>query len=749
MICLRKIFTLLLITMAVIGLHAQDKQSITLEDIWKKGTFSPRYVSGYLKLPSGSEYARIVHTSDYRFSFVVRYHFESGAAIDTIINGKLLAQANGLDKFYFGHYELSADGKFALIPLNEQNIYRHSSDAEFKLADLAKNTLKSVGKGRTMYATFSPTGTHVAWVEQNNLFVMDLKKRKIRAVTKDGKKNEIINGAVDWVYEEEFAMDRGYQWNADGSKLAFYRFDERRVKEWQMPVYGTLYPHYDRFKYPKAGEENSIVDVYLYDLKKKKRKKLETGSENDQYLPRIQWTKDPERLSIQRLNRLQNHWELLMVDAGSGKPEVVWEEKDETYVDIPDQLFFLNDGKHFVMKSERDGWWHLYLHKVNGPQVYQITKGDFEVDEILGVDEARGKLYYTSTEMINTLEGANHDRSVERHLYSIDLDGKNKSMLSKTAGSHSANFSSDFSFYLHTWSNVQQPPFFEICRNDGTSVRVIEDNQALIEKLKSYQISPLRFHQMEVINESGRYALNYYLIFPESMATADSARKFPMLMHVYGGPGSQQVRNQWMGANYFWHQMLANTYGYVIAVVDNRGTGGKGAHFKKLTYRQLGRYETEDQISVAKTLPQLYPIDKSRIGIWGWSYGGYMSSLCITKGASTFKTAIAVAPVTNWRFYDNIYTERYMSTPQLNGAAYDNNSPLSHVDSIRGNYLIIHGTADDNVHFENAVSMVDEMVKKNIRFDSEFYPNRNHGIYGGNTRLHLYRRMTEYILDKL
>jgi dipeptidyl-peptidase-4 len=723
-----------------------EKKDISLEDIWQKGTFRAQYVGGYRPLAKGDEYARIVYSADYRYSYVVKYSYVSGDALDTLINGRKIAQNNDMNRFVFSDYELDKDGKNALIPLNVKRIYRHSSEADFMLLNMATNKLKPITKGKSMYATFSPSGTHIAYVQDNNLYVLGLKKFKTKAVTKDGKKNAIINGAVDWVYEEEFSMDRGYEWNEDGSRIAFYRFDESQVKQWQMPVYGSLYTDYDRFKYPKAGEANSVVDVYVYEVGKRKAKKLETGSENDQYLPRIKWTKDPNMLSIQRLNRLQNHWELIMANADTRELEVVMEEKDDSYVDINDDLHFLKDGKHLIMKSERDGWWHLYLHKINGPQVYQITKGEFEVDQLLGVDEKEGRVYYSSTEIMKPINGRNYDGSVDRHLYSISIDGSKKSLLSKEGGTHTANFSSDHQYYLHTWSSVNQPPYFEICSKDGNAIRLIEDNSALKETLKGYNISQLEFSQLEHKGGNDIYSLNYYTIMPNKI---DSSKKLPALMHVYGGPGSQQVRNQWLGANYLWHQMLANRYGYAIIVVDNRGTGGKGEAFKKVTYKQLGKYETEDQILAAKTLPQTLPIDGSRIGIWGWSYGGYMSSLCISKGHDVFKTAIAVAPVTNWRYYDNIYTERYMSTPQLNGQGYDINSPISHVDSIRGNYLIIHGTGDDNVHFENTVMMVDEMVKKDITFDSEFYPNKNHGIYGGLTRLHLYKRMTNYLLEKL
>ncbi len=707
-----------------------EKTPITLETIWASGELYPNMISGFINLKDGKSYCKIERDAAGN-TLVVTYKYETGEKTGTLIDGSKIAAANGMQYFAFRRFELSSDETKALIPVNTESIYRHSSRSNFLIWEKATNKLSKVSEDKVMYATFNPQADKVAYVFENNLFVKDLIKGKTKQLTKDGKQNEIINGAVDWVYEEEFSMDRGFEWNADGTKLAYYRFDESLVKEWDMEIYGNLYPNHSKFKYPKAGEANSVVDVYISNLKKST--KLEIGSENDQYIPRIKWSKNPNILTIQRLNRHQNHWEFLVVNADTKQVTVSVEEESKHYVDITDDIIFLEDKEHFIIKSERSGFWHLYMHKVDGPQVGIITKGNWEVDHLLGVDEKNGKVYFTSTEV----------SSMERHVYSIDISGKNKKLLTPEKGTHSAVFSNDFSYFFHTYQSATVPFVYSIRDNQGKLVRTLEDNESFKKKLDGYAISPIEF---KTITVSPNVELNSYTIKPLNF---DPSKKYPLLMFVYGGPGSQQVKDNWLWSNYFWHQMLANQHGYIIAVVDNRGTGGKGAEFKKMTYLQLGKYETEDQIAAAKYFGAMPHIDESRIGIWGWSYGGYMSSLCLTKGADVFKTAIAVAPVTNWRYYDNVYTERYMRTPLENADGYDNNSPINHIDKLKGNYLIVHGTGDDNVHFQNSAEMVNKMIHQNIPFDSEYYPNKNHGISGGKTRLHLFTRMTKYVLENL
>lgn len=725
----------LLCTLLFIGIlgtaDAQEKKHISLEDIWKTGTFSPAGVYGFVHLKDGKSYCRLV--SDAYGQYVVRYDYEKREALDTMINGRNLASFVKNGKFAIQSFAFSEDEQKVVIVSESAPIYRHSSMDRAWIYDRTSGKLTSVSDAMVMYPTLSPDGNKIAYVMSNNLYIKDLVKGKTRKVTKDGMSNQIINGAVDWVYEEEFSMDRGFEWNSNGTRLAYYRFDESKVKQWDMEIYNALYPEQYQYKYPKAGESNSVVDVYVYDVKKKKKRKLETGSSNDQYLPRIYWSKKPEILTIQRLNRLQNKWEMLLADAKSGKVTVAMDEISDTYVEVPDVFQFMEDGEHIIMSSERDGYKHLYMHKLEGPQVFQITKGDYDVSTLVGVDENSKQVYYMSSEV----------HPSEMHLYKIGIDGKNKVKILSERGSHQVVFSKNFSFMIHSFSTADTPPVHVIRAENGDMIRTLVDNQKLKDKMKGYFMGTTTFGTFET--DEGQ-ELNYWMLHPEGF---DPLKKYPVLMHVYGGPGSQTVKNGWGYSNYLWHQMLANKYGYIIVSVDNRGTGNRGEKFKKCTYKQLGKYETEDQIEAARWLSRQPYIDSSRIGIWGWSYGGYMSSLCLAKGNKEFKAAIAVAPVTNWRYYDNIYTERYMQTPQLNATGYDLNSPIQHVDSIKGKYLIIHGTADDNVHFQNTVEMVNKMIEKNVSFDSEFYPNKNHGIYGGNTRFHLYNRMTKFILENL
>lgn len=543
--------------------------------------------------------------------------------------------------------------------------------------------------------------------------------------------NSIINGSTDWVYEEEFALSKGFYWNENSTAIAYYRFDESKVKEFGMPMYGQLYPEEYKFKYPKAGESNSVIQVYTYTIASGKKQLMDIGSETDIYVPRIGWTKDNNTLYIQRMNRLQNKLELLMTNASDGASRLIYTEENKAYIDVP-ELTFLADKKSFIMSSEKSGWNHLYQYDLNGKEIRQITSGSWDVDQFYGIDEKKKTLYISTSEI----------NSAERYVYAVSLDGKSKKQLTLRKGWNSATFNTDYSFFLLSYSNITTPSFYALCDNTGKELRVLESNAALNEKLKNYKISPA---EMTSYKNAYGESLNAFVIKPLNF---NADKKYPVLMYAYGGPGHQLAVNRWMGSNYFWYQMLAEK-GYMIVCVDGRGTGFKGENFKKSTYLQLGKYEIEDQIYVAKELGKLPYVDASRIGIWGWSFGGYMASLGISKGADVFKAAIAVAPVTNWRYYDNIYTERFMRTPKENGKNYDDNSPINHVEKIKGNYLIIHGTADDNVHFQNAVEMVDAMQKKNVRYDSEFYPNKNHGIGGGRTRLHLYEKMTRFILEKL
>lgn len=721
------LYTLLLLLSDV----SYCQKSITLEDIWKTRTFSAKSVSGFVPLSDGTSYARKTGNKSTGIH-IIRYAYATGEALDTLISTSKIERVNGLTEFPMSDFHLNHNETKAIVETETEAIYRHSSASKCFVLDLKSAKITPVFKEKVMYCQFDPTSTYLSYVYENNLYIMDLTSGKTRAVTKDGKRNAIINGAVDWVYEEEFSMSVGYQWNENGTALAYYRFDESKVEEFSMTVYDGLYPKVQTFKYPKAGENNSVVDVYVYQLKGGKSVKMETGSFNDQYLPRIQWTKNNQVLSVQRLNRLQNTWELLMADALTGKTKVAFTESDKYYIDINDNLIFLPGNEMMLLTSERSGYNHIYLHKVEGPEIAPVTKGNWDVVSIIGYNEKNQEVYYLSQE--NT--------PIEKHVCKIRIDGTGKIDLVAESGNHSASFSKDYSYFLHQYSTINQPPVITIRDKDSKIVRVLEDNKELVSRLKEFNFSSAEFGTLP----SDNVQLNYYMIKP---AQFDPQKKYPLLMFVYGGPGSQQVINGWGGDNFAWHQMLSNQKGYIIVCVDNRGTGGRGSEFKKMTYRQLGKYESDDQINAARYFGNQSYIDAGRIGIWGWSYGGFMSSTCLMKGADVFKTAIAVAPVTNWRYYDNIYTERYMQLPNLNPTGYDLNSPINMVDRLKGKLLLVHGTADDNVHFQNTAEMVKKLVQENKPFQSAYYPDKNHGIYGGNTRLHLFTLMTNFIVENL
>ena len=727
------VFSIFVLVLSAISLQAQNKKQITLDDIYAKGTFQMAGVSGFTSLNDSRYYCNMDNDAN-----ILRYEFSTGNLIDTIIKHSDLIFDNSI--LAFSNFEFSADENKILFTSNTESLYRHSTQSNIFVYDVKKKQLFQPVTFKVMNATFSPDGNKVAYVKDNNLFYYDLLQKKEETITTDGKVNNIINGATDWVYEEEFAIWKGFTWSPNSDKIAFYRFDESKVKEFEMTMFGKLYPSTTKFKYPKAGEANSTINILVYDLRSELNAEMEIGKEADIYIPRMQFTKENNTLAIQRLNRLQNKLEILLANTSTGKSSVIYTEENKFYVDITDNLTFLNDNKTFIITSERNGFNHLYQYDLKGKLVKQITSGNFDVDGFYGIDEKTKTIFYSSPEM---MEGKiSKNLSAERFVYSIGLNGKNKKNLTPKHGWNSPIFNSSLSFFLNTYSNINTPPIYTINTAAGNVLRVLENNEKLTNKLANYVVSKAEL--MSIKNEVGD-DLNAFIIKPENF---DATKKYPVIMYAYNGPGHQLAVDRWMGSNYYYYQVLANK-GYIIFCADGRGTGFKGEAFKKCTYLNLGKLEIEDQIYLAKSLGKLSYVDAARIGFWGWSFGGYMASLAISKGADVFKSTIAVAPVTNWRFYDNIYTERYMRTPQENGKNYDDNSPINHVEKIKGNYLIIHGTADDNVHFQNTVEMLDAMIKKNVKYDSEFYPNKNHGISGGKTRFHLYDKMLNFWLEKL
>ena len=717
---------LLVLVLLAGSINVSAQKQITVEDITTQNTFAQKSVTGINWMKEGKFYTSLGENK------ILKYDITTGEVVETLLDGARLSP-----KIDIQSYSLSEDEKKILLLTERESIYRRSYKAEFFVYDLATRSLKKLSSsGKQQNATFSPDGSKVAFTRDNNLFYTTLANMSETQVTNDGKFNSIINGSTDWVYEEEFGFVQAFFWSPDGKKLAYYRFDESNVKEYNMQVWskGKLYPNDYRYKYPKAGEDNSTIEIWLYDLASTQKVKADIGTEKDIYIPRVKWTNDSNLLSIRKLNRLQNNLELLHTNATTGASKLVLNEKSETYVDINDDLTYLNDGKQFIHGSESGGYYHLYLHNMDGTLVRQLTSGNYEVTDFNCVDEKTKTLFYVSTEV----------SPLERHVYSISLDGKKKVKLSQASGTHTLNMSDDFQFYIDYHSEAGQPLYVSLYKAKGnTLVKTLEKNEKLVKAIGEYGLATKEFFSFKTTDGT---LLDGYFLKPKNF---DPSKQYPVLVYQYSGPGSQEVRNSWGGGHFYFHQMLTQK-GYIVAVIDTRGTGFRGEKFKKLTYKQLGKYELEDHLEGAKFLATLDYVDDSRIGIWGWSYGGYMSSLAMTKGAGAFKTGIAVAPVTNWRYYDNIYTERFMQRPQENAAGYDDNSPTTFAANLKGNFLLVHGTGDDNVHFQNSVALQDALINAGKQFQSFYYPDKNHGLAPGiKNRQHLYNMMLNFILGGL
>ncbi len=715
---MKRIITLLLALFVASTSFAQ--QSITLEDIWVKGTFRGKGIAGIRSMNDGKHYCILTQNA------IEKYDYANASKVGEVVNFSEL-DLNG----YVVDYQFSADESKVLLILNPEMIYRHSYLANVFVYDIASKKLTSVAEQKIRLAELSPNSQKVAYVQDNNIFIFDIASMQTKQITTDGEYNHIINGTTDWVYEEEFAITKGFFWSNDSEKIAYYKFDESKVKQFSMTIYGDLYPMEYVYKYPKAGEDNSVVEIYVYDLKNDKTNHIDMGLNKDIYLPRLQWTPNDE-VFIHKLNRHQNQYELFIASTTDFKPKKVYEERNQYYIEQVEDVVFLNDKKHFILKSERNGYMNLYKIGIYDRSIDPITQEKYDIDQICYINPKTEEIFYTAAQ----------SEAYNRELLVVDKK-KNIKKLSGETGTYSADFSANGEYYISTFSNTDTPVQYTINNNKGKVLIVLEDNKEQKEVLAQYGAERKEFGKFKT---SQGHELNYWVIKPANM---EAGKKYPLLFYVYGGPGSQEVLNsQSRFSDYMWFRMLAQK-GYVVACVDGRGTGMRGEEFKKCTYMELGKYETEDQIEAAKYFGSLDFIDKDRIGIFGWSYGGYMSTLCITKGADYFKTAIAVAPVTTWRYYDNVYTERFMRTPQENPKGYDDNSPINHVEKLKGNYLLVHGTADDNVHFQNAVDLMTALIKANKQFEQFSYPNKNHSIYGGNTRLHLYTLMTDFILRKL
>lgn len=705
---------------------AQTKE-ISLENIWD-GSFRTERMDALHSMKNGKEYSVLNFDRENNSTSIDVYDYNTLSKVKTLFHSASIEDFN-----YFTDYTFSNDENKILLATQVEPIFRRSTLGKYFVYNVSENSIHNIANYKIQEPTFSPNGKFVAYGYNNNLYVKNLDTNELEQITFDGEKNKIINGITDWVYEEEFGFVRAFEWNADSNKIAFIRFNETDVPEFSMDVYGSdLYQKQEVFKYPKAGEKNAIVSLHVYNLETNKVAKVNLNKTyKDFYIPRIKWTNHPDVLSAQYMNRHQNELDLWMIDLSNNKAEIAIAEKDKAYVDVTDNLTFLKDNS-FIWTSEKNGYNHIYHHDKNGKLIQQITKGNWDVTNYYGLDANTNTIYYQSVE----------NGSINRDVYRIDLSGVNKTRLTKNTGTNHADFSANFSYFINTFSSATHPSEYTLNEaKTGNLIKSIKDNDALSKKLLDYKTSKKEF---STINVNGN-DLNMWMIKP---ADFDAKKEYPLFMYQYSGPGSQQVANRWNRANDYWFQYLAQQ-GYVVVCIDGRGTGYKGAAFKKVTQNELGKYEVEDQIEAAKQLGQRSYIDASRIGIWGWSYGGFMSSNALFKGNDVFKMAIAVAPVTSWRFYDTIYTERYMSTPQENASGYDDNSPINHVDKLKGDYLLIHGSADDNVHLQNTMRLVEALIQADKQFEWMVYPDKNHGISGGNTRNHLYQKMTNFINEKL
>ncbi len=721
---MNKSFVLIFLAFYFFNFTLAQQKKISLEELWS-GAFLTEGMEAIYPLKNGKQYTVLNHNGTTGAVSIDKYDYNTLEKLETVVSS-LDLPSNAV----FSSYTFSRDESKILLATEEVPIYRRSKMAIFYIYDVVAKKITQIADTWIQEPTFSPDGKRVVFVNNNNMYLYTIADGTIIKMTSDGVRNKIINGITDWVYEEEFKFVRAFEWNSDGTKIAFLRFDETDVPEFAMDVYGKdLYPFQYIFKYPKAGENNSLVTLHLYDVASGKITQISIPE--SYYIPRITQMNNPTYISVQILNRHQNHLKLYTINTQSNEVSLLHEETDDAYVEITDDLTFLADDS-FIWTSENDGYKHIYLHSKSGDLVKQISKGDWEVTKYYGYDQKNDRIYYQSTE----------NGSVNRDIYSIGIKGKNKKRLSSKEGTNSAEFSADFTYFINEFSSGTTPPEFTLHKAaNGDKIKEILNNNDLLVKLGQYEICPREYSTISINDNE----LNMWMVKPKDF---DPSKKYPLLMFQYSGPGSQRVANTWMNTKDYWHQILASQ-GYIIACVDGRGTGFKGRDFKKVTYLNLVKYETEDQIAAAKKLSEYPFIDPERTGIWGWSYGGHMSTNCLLKGNDTFEMAIAVAPVTSWRFYDSIYTERFMRTPAENPEGYDENSPFNYPELLKGNYLLIHGSGDDNVHVQNSMRMIEALVQANKQFDWAIYPDKDHGIRGGNTSLHLYTKMTNFIKNNL
>ena len=733
---MKKLFLLFCLVALTLGIKAQNQ--VTLRDV-SRGTYRASNIYGIKPMLDGQYYTQI--SPDRKR--IVKYSFKTGKQVEAIFD---VEKARDCTLKYFDDYIMSPDEKLILIQTKTRSIYRRSFTAEYYIYNVKNNTIEPLSKnGPQQVPLFSPDGFQVAFVRNNNIFLVKLLFGNSESqITKDGEYNKVLNGIPDWVYEEEFGFNRAFDFSADNKMIAYIRFDESQVPMYKFPLYKGMNPEYTEFatypgeytyKYPKSGEVNSTVSVHTYDIKSHVTRKMDLPLDKDGYIPRIKFTSDPEKLAIMTLNRHQNRFDLYMANPKSALCKVAIRDESEQYIKEDEYSNIKFYPENIVLMSERDGYNHLYLYTIGGNLVKQITKGKFEVKSFLGWDKQSNVFYYTS----------NEGSPLRTAVYKIDGKGK-KTKLSTRTGTNDAIFSSNYSYYINTFSNISTPTLITINDNKGKELATMLDNKKLKEKIATLTLPQKEFFTFRTAEG---VELNGWMMKP---ANFDATKKYPVIMHQYSGPGSQQVLDRW-GIGSFSDAGMFEAYmadrGYISVCVDGRGTGGRGAEFEKCTYLFLGVKESHDQVEAAKYLGTLPYVDGSRIGIWGWSFGGYNTLMSMSEGSNVFKAGVAIAAPTDWRYYDSVYTERFMRTPKENGDGYDAGSAIKRAPKMHGSLLLIHGTADDNVHLQNMAEYSEALVQAGVQFDEHIYINRNHGISGGNTRNHLMNRVANFFLRNL
>lgn len=716
-----------LLSLAIIGsVSAQNgSKRVNLKDITDGKYRQVTAVGEMRSLPDGEHYTAM----NKERNMIIKYSYRTGNPVDTLFNARTARECTFDD---FEGYDISSTGHHILVWRETEPIYRRSFKAMVYDYDVRRNYVKplSDSKNKQMIPTYSPDGRMCAYVLDNNIWIRKFDYDTEVQVTKDGELNKILNGNTDWVYEEEFAVTNLMAWSPESDYLAYVRFDESEVPEYSMQVYGEgLYPGYYNFKYPKAGEKNSKVTLHSYSVETKDIKELKVPVESESYIPRIVFTKNNDQLAVMTLNRQQNIFSMYYANPKSGVFRLALREENKSYVDSEwlNSIQFYTSG--FTYVSEQDGYSHIYLYSPTGVMQRQVTKGNWDVTRLIGYDDVAKVVYYESAE----------ESPLRRSVYKIDAKGV-KTKLTDEEGTNSADFSANYAYFVNTYSNANTPAKITVNETKTKKpLRVLEDNAALKEKLAGTSFSKKEFFKVHTASD---YELNAWIVKPVDF---DESKKYPVLMVQYSGPNSQQVLDKY---GFDWEHYLAAN-GIIVVSVDGRGTGARGEAFRKCTYLRMGDLESRDQVEAAQALGKLPYVDAKRIAIWGWSFGGYNTLMSMSVGNGTFKAGIAVAPPTDWKYYDSVYTERYMRTPKENFSGYAATSPISLAKDLQGKLLLVHGTADDNVHFQQTMDYAEALVQAGKQFDMQIYKDRNHSIYGGNTRYHLYTRMSNFLFDNL